>query len=412
MTQHRSIPDLIFAWRPLVYRVTGAAAVIAVVASLLMPNWYGATATFLPPSEREARGSFINMFNQIGLDFGTGGLLSTTPATDLLIGILRSRLVRGRVVDRFDLKRVYDSETREHAVEDLGEHLRVNTTSEGLIEVWVEDRDKERAANMANAFVEFLDNYNRTSSVEQAQRTREFIEGMLRENRGRLEQAANELKEFRQEHRAVELTEQTRVTVEAIARLESEQTQLEIERGILDDFSMPDEVQMRQNEARLREIGRQLAELRGGGADGQNDSVAFLPLSEIPGLALTLADLTREVMVQEKVYEFLSGQLEEARIQEARDLESVRVLDAAVPPLKKSRPRRSVICILTVLLALAGSVGMAFFAEGFLERAEGGRLTGAAGDSRESRALLGFLRWIRAWGGPKGERRGFTSHDS
>ena len=146
MTQHRSIPDLIFAWRPLIYRVTGAAAVIAVVASLLMPNWYGASATFLPPSEREARGSFINMFNQMGLDFGGGGLLSTTPATDLLIGILKSRLVRGRVVDRFDLKRVYDSETREHAVEDLEEHLRVNTTSEGLIEVWVEDRDKERAA--------------------------------------------------------------------------------------------------------------------------------------------------------------------------------------------------------------------------------------------------------------------------
>jgi uncharacterized protein involved in exopolysaccharide biosynthesis len=94
------------------------------------------------------------------------------------------------------------------------------------------------------------------------------------------------------------------------------------------------------------------------------DSEVLLRLHDLPRLALQYAELQREVMAQEKVYEFLTAQLEEARIREARDLETVKVLDEAVPPIKRARPRRSLIVVLSTLLAFTVSVGLAFVTEG------------------------------------------------
>ncbi|MCK4409990.1 MAG: hypothetical protein KAW67_07885, partial [Candidatus Eisenbacteria sp.] len=363
-----------------------------------------ASATCVPPQEGESRGGLLSMFSQIGVDLGARGLLSSTPMTDFMIGVLKSNLLRDQVVDGFDLQRVYDAESRDHAAEDLSDHLIVTTTPEGFIEVRVEDRDRQRAANMANAFMEFLDDYSRRTSVEQAERTREFVESALEENGRRLLTASEALREFQEEHGAIDLTEQTRATVEAIATLETERTWLEVRRGVLEGFSHPDQIEMREIDAKLRGITKKLGRFTGRGDEvppGSNEDGALLPLASIPKLVVRLADLTRDVVVQQRVREFLSSQLEEARIQETRDLEIIHVLDAAVPPLKKSRPRRSLIVILSVGLVFVGSVGVAFVADSFLHYARGSHPDSEFASSRESKVLLRFARGLRNWGGPR-----------
>lgn len=413
MADQNTIAGLIFDWRRLVLRVTGAAAVVAVVVSLLLPNWYAATSTALPPHESRSGGTLVSMFTQLGMDLGASGLLSTTPATDVMIGVLKSRYVRGQVVDRFNLVAVYGSETRDHAVKELGDHVRVNTTAEGLIEVQVEDKDRQRAADMANAFMEFLDEYHREASVDQARRTREFVETALLDNRVRLEAASGDLRAFQESHGTIELTEQTRATVEALAALQTEHTALSIRRGVLASFATPDQVEIRGIDVRLEEIGSQISLLTGGSmgdsAGTRASTGALIPLSDIPGIGLELADLTREVVVRGRVLEFLSSQLEEARIQESKDLEIVSTLDTAVPPLKKIRPRRSIICILTVVLALAGSIGVAALAEFAGSRLESGKFLDAAGDTMASRAIVGFVRWLAVWGKSSGSEAGASS---
>ncbi len=400
MRKNASAIGVLFSWRRFIYRVTGTAAIVSVIVSLLLPNWYGASSLIMPPEEGESRGSLLGMFTKIGMDFGGSGLLSTTPATDLSIGILKSRLLRGKIVDRFDLVSVYGAETRGHAIEDLWDHIRFNTTAEGLIEIWVEDRDPKRAANMANAFAEYLDEHSRRVSVRNAGRTREFIESAIVDVRVRLDESAEELRAFQKANGAIELSAQTRVTVEVVAELESERGKLEIEKRVLETFSLPSQPRLREIETRLSAIGQALEELRGGSMDGDSSppSGVFLPVDEIPSLVFQYADLSREVMVHEKVYEFLRAQLEDARIQESRDLQVVMVLDEAVPPIKKTRPRRSIVCILTTLLALAASLGMTLAAESFLDFAEDTESPTTITDSRESRILLRLLKPLASWG--------------
>ena len=401
--EQQSILSVILGWRRLILRVVIAAVIVSVVVSLVMPSWYGASATFLPPQERASRGGIAQLFSQFGMDFGSAGLASGTPMSDLMIGILKSRRLREQIVSDFDLVDAYRSRSPQHAVRDLREHLLVSTTPEGLVEIWVEDRDRDRAAAIANAFLDLLDQYNRESSTEQAARTREYLEETLVATRARLDDAAAELRGFQQEHGMIEIHEQTRVTVEAIAGLEAERTRFEIERGVLLGFSSHDHVDVRRMDAQIDEMNERLAALKGtpaGDAPAPRSGV-LLPLDRIPELGLELADLTREVMVQEKVYEFLSSQLEEARIQELRDLSSIRIIDSAEPPLERTRPRRKLIVFLTVVLALIGSIGVALVAEGVLERASVG-----SGDvsPNELGFLSGPLTRLKRWGGPPSAR--------
>jgi len=400
MAERRTFLGVIFAWRRLVARVTVASGIAAVIVSLLLPRWYTAHATITPPDDSDMGGGLLQLVNQLGSGFGVGrarGLMNRTQGSDLVIGVLKSRRIRGEVVDRFDLVEDYDAKSREHAIKELGEHLQVGTTPEGLIDIAVEARGAERAAEMANAFVEFLDAYNRSTSVEDAKRTSQFIRTCLEENRTRMEDAAAALRRFQEERGAVELGEQTRATVEALAQLEAEKLQLQIQKGVLSNYATPNQFQVQEIEAKIREIEGKARELRRKtDPKGRPSDTALLALGDLPSLGLQFAQLKREVLVQEKVYEFLTAQLEDARIREARDMQTVKVLDEAAPPIRKSRPRRTLIVLLTVGLGFALSIGVAFAAEGFLGLEAHG---GGPADPWLARLESG-VQALRRWGGP------------
>lgn len=409
MDGRRSFAEVLIAWRVLVYRVTIAAGLGAVVVSLLLPSWFTATAVVTPPSENDGGGGIMALMDQVRGGGGTVSrarqLLKRTPEIDLMIGVLKSRRARGEIVDRFGLLEHYDDRTREHAIKRLGRLLSVSTTPEGFIQVSVTDRDKQLAADIANGFLESLDRYNRETSVADARRTREFVGGRLDEVRARLDAASSDLRRFQEEHGAIQISEQTRVTVEAMAALEGERTQLEIEKGVLENYSRGDVPRVREIEARIDEIEKRIAMLRGSASDSafvatrqdSTGSEVMIPLGQFPRLGLQFADLKREVMAQEKVLEFLMAQFEEARIREARDLQTVSVLDPAVPPLKKSKPRRSLIVLLTAGLGFALAIGAAFGAEALDDTIRRRSEWSQAGEVRWLARLTGLLR---KWGGP------------
>jgi len=410
MRESQSFAGVLYAWRRLILRATLGAAVIAVGVSLLLPRWYSASATMMPPRESATGGGILQLMSQLGGDLGVGGskaarrLFSRNTTTELMLGILQSRRLRGQVVDRFGLVEIYDVKGREHAIKELDKHLVVDTTPEGLVRVSVEDRDPERAAAMTNAFLEFLDIFNRQTSVEAAHRTVEFIDSCIEENRARQGAAAESLRRFQETHGAVEISGQTKATVEALAELQAERIRLDVRRGVLENYASRDTPELQRIESEIRELDKTIAAMRGvagpdsGAASGGDvDLGALLPLGEIPRLGLEYANLKREVMVQERVYEFLAAQYEDARIQETEDQETIQFLDEAVPPIRKARPRRSLIVILSTILAFLASVGAALAAQAALDHFDR--------DDPETAAMrqglgpvLGILERLRSWG--------------
>lgn len=398
-----SLTAILLGWRTLILRVTVAATLVSAAVSLILPAWYRATATILPPSERASGLGLVDLVSQLG-GGGVGAtrsaanrLLGRSPVVDAALGVLKSRRSRGTVVDRHDLVAVYDVPTRDHAIHVLGKRLRVDTTPEGLIEVQVEDRSKERAAALANEFLAVFDEFNRRTSVEDARRTVQFIQGRLDENQERLAVAAAKLRDFQVEHGAIEITEQAKATVQAIADLQAERTAREVQRRVLGEYSAPDMMDIQRLDLEIREMDRLIRAMEGTGkprAAETKETEGLVPLRDLPALGLQFAELRRDVLVQEKIHELLAAQLEEARIREARDETTITILDEAVPPLKRAHPRRSIIVLVSTLLGAGLGMGLALAAQALLDRAGSGGET-VSGESR----LVRFAGRLRRWGG-------------
>jgi capsule polysaccharide export protein KpsE/RkpR len=284
---------------------------------------------------------------------------------------LRSATVSGDLVDRFQLQTIYHKRYRVDAAKQLARSTAVvEDKKSGVISITVEDSDPRRARDLAQAYLDELNLLVNRTNTSSARQERTFIEHRLEGAHSDLERAQLDMSEFASTHTAIDMKEQTRATVEAAAKLEGqlifEQSELDSLRQVYGD----ENVRVRSARARVGELQRQLQMISGTSTPLANDkpenpdSVATLDhtvadypsLRQIPRLAVPYADIYRRVRIQETLYEMLTQQYELARIQEAKDVPVVRVIDLPGIPEKKSFPPRSMfMVIITALIVIAAS---------------------------------------------------------
>ena len=304
-----------------------------------------------------------------------GGILGVQTPSDLWVGILNSRTVKDTLIDRFDLMKVFETETRTDARSALNGMMEVVKSKEEIISITVENEDPELAAKLANAAVEELDKINRGLLTTSGRRMKTFLDERLKDAKTDLAQSEDALKIFQEQNKAVQLDEQSKAIIEAMGTLKGQLMAKEVELQTMLSFAAPTnpQAEMIQSEieglkARLREMGE--GSLKG--TPGTSD--IFIPTSKIPDLALQYLRLLRDAKVQQTVYELLTQQYEMARIQEAKDTPTVQVLDTALVPEKKVKPKRSQIVILTTMVSGFLAVFLSFFLE-YIERMKGMRDT-------------------------------------
>jgi capsule polysaccharide export protein KpsE/RkpR len=292
--------------------------------------------------------------------------------TSLFIDLLRSGSVSGDLIDRFDLQHVYKKRYRIDTAKFLARRTKiVDDKKSGVITVTVTDSDPVRARDIAQGYLDELNMLVNRTNTSSAHQERLFIEKRLAGVEHDLETAQERLSNFSSTHATVDLKEQSRSMVDAAARLEGE---LIAEQSSLDSLRQTygdGNIRVRSAQARIASLRAEIAKLGGTSmvlpadesssdvenvASGNNDEL-YPALRQLPRLAVPYAKLYREVQVQETVYELLTRQYEVARIQEAKDVPVISVIDAPGIPEKKSFPPRTLI----VLLAPFASVIAAAF---------------------------------------------------
>ena len=318
----------------------GILTLIALIVSLILPKWYSAKAVLLPPAEEETSLSVSQL-----LPRGLGGIkLPGAPSlSDVFISVLKSRSVGDRIIARFDLVRRYRQHDAETALRELQKHTRLQVGDDGTISIAVEDRDPKTAAAMANAYVEELDNFNRLTRTSSARRTREFIEERIRVVQGDLAAAENSLSSYQQRKNIALMSPEARGQAEIGANIMAQKLALEVKLNVLRQSLAESSEDVRRVREELSAVERQLGAM--------------------PQAGVATMRLWRDLKVQEQLYELLVAQLEEARIRETRDTPTVQVLDPAVPPLHKSRPKRAAVVLAGLLLGCVGSVGYLLLTE-------------------------------------------------
>ena len=330
--------------------------------TLLMPNIYTATARILPPQQEN--NGFPSTLGNTGRLAALAGVSVGSGSGELYVGLLQSRTVADAVIDRFDLMEVYQQKYRSRTYDLLKNHVTVSLgKKDGIITISFDDKDPRRAAAIANAFVEEIKKLNVALNLSSAGRERAFLDERLKVVRQDLLHAEENLKKFQEENKAIRIDDQASAIIEAISRLKGELASKEVEVGVLLTYQTEQNPQVKALREAIEQLKGQLRRLEQSPAGQKAGGDSFIPTSEVPALGVQYARLLREFKVQETLYELLTKQSEAAKIGEAKNTSTIQVIDVAVAPDRKSKPKRSVIVLLITCVAFISSAGLAFVRE-------------------------------------------------
>lgn len=361
---------LLWGHRRLLFRVAVCALITSTLIAFLIPARYESTSRLMPPDNQSASGLASAVASMSGAAGGFGGiageLLGMKNTSDTFVGILSSRTVQDKLIQQFDLMKLYGDRRMVDVRKDLAEHTDISVERKSqIITITVTDHDAKRAAAMGQAYVEELNQLVAELSTSSARRERIFLEGRLQSVSHDLEQSENDFSQFASKNTAIDIKEQGKAMVEAAAVLQGQLIAAESEYEGLKQIYTDNNVRVRSVKARIDELRRQLEKLGGKGesattiSDQPGDSL-YPSIRKLPLLGVKYADLFRQTKIQEAVLETLTKEYELAKVQEAKEIPTVKVLDVANIPDKKSFPPRLSIMFFGTILAFAGAITWVF----------------------------------------------------
>lgn len=319
--------------------ITGIAAIGL---SLLLPLWYRAETRVLLP-----QGGSTSMLSMIETVVPGAGSLLGGKGGDYtrFLSILTSRTLLDRTVEAFDLETVYETQDaddpRGAAIETLLGNAEMEVALDfDYLSVGIFDQDPQRAADLANFMVQELNKEHIRLTSANAQQNRIFIEGRLDEAQVALDSAQSNLQAFQEIHGIMDVEQQGAAFFEALAQSRVNVAQLEIQYATL-------RAQFGDDNPQVTAARNALAAARSvvNRAMTGNDELMPVPMQDLPGVSRQYAELYQEVMTQARIVEFVLPLYEQARFDEELEAVAVQVLDEAIPPMRKAKPKRALVVI-------------------------------------------------------------------
>jgi tyrosine-protein kinase Etk/Wzc len=365
-----------------VLRVTGVFAFLAIILSLILPVRYTATVTLLPPQENSSMGAAMaSLGNLGGVAALAGGSLGIKNPNDRYVAMLQSRTVEDAMVQRFGLMQEYHKRYLSDARKDLEDHVTVDgSTKDGLIHISVEDHDANRASELANGYIDQFRGLSQHLAITEASQRRLFFQRELEQAKNNLANAEVALEQTEQTTGVIQPDSQARALIESAATLRAQITARQVQIEGMQTYATGQNSELIQAQQELAGLRAQLAKL--GGSEDSSGSEVLIPKGLVPKAGMEYVRRLRDVKYYETIFDILARQFELAKLDEAKEGAVIQVVDPAVPPDRKSFPKRSLIVL--------GATVAGFFIGAFLALFQAAlqRLK----DDPESTQKLGILR--------------------
>lgn len=345
---HSVLPLLLIIARRLrfLFFVPFSAAVIAVIYSLLSDPIYVATARILPPQYNE--NTVVAMQNQLGGEsqLGNSALTLKNP-TDLFVGILTSRTIVDAVIEQFDLADYYDQPIMGELRRKLARRTEIRAAKNGIVSISVEDTDRQIAADLANAYVQQFYAFSQGLARQQATRRSAFYNRALASAREQLVKADQALAAIEKETGYIGLQGQDQSIILAVAELQAQISAREIQLETMSAYATASNPDVQLIKREIRNLKRELASMSEFTTTKDTQIDKQLPdLSQAPDALLAFNQRKRDVVYWESIVDLIGRFSELGKIDESRDMSLFQVLDDAIPPYDKSKPRTKVNAIL------------------------------------------------------------------
>jgi tyrosine-protein kinase Etk/Wzc len=335
-------------------------AAISLVVVLLMPKTYLGVARVLPMQQNQSMA--MSLLSQVGggaLAGLAGPALGLRSLSDLYVGILKSRTIADALIDRFKLQDLYGDDTLIDTRITLENRTTISSGRDGIISIEVEDKDPGRAAAMANAYTEELEKLNQNLAISEAGVRRAFFERQLRQVKEALADSEGELRAVQEKSGLIKLEEQGRAIIEAVATLRGQIAVKEVQLVSLGSFATTSNPEFTRVRRELAELREQLEKLEKADSTKSPNNI-FIPTGKVPEAGMQYVRKLRDVKYNEVMFEVLAKQYELARLDEAKDAVVIQVVDKAVAPDKKHKPKRALIVMATTFLAFTCAVVWVF----------------------------------------------------
>jgi tyrosine-protein kinase Etk/Wzc len=322
-------------------------ALITAAASLTMDNVFTGTARLLPPQQSNS-GSLAMLAQLSGASAILGSATGARNA-DLYAGMLKGHTIADKLIERFKLQERFGKKTILDTRSTLTSRTQITAGRDSIISVSFDDTDPKFAADVANAYVEELQELVQGLAITEASQRRAFFEQQLKKARVELANAEGALRQTQETTGLIQLDHQGRAIIEAIARLRAEIASKEVQIVASKSFatdSNPELIVLRQQLAGLRS---ELSKLERSGINGGGD--VFIPSGKVPEAGLEYVRKLRDLKYGETIFELMAKQYEVAKLDEAKDMALIQFLDRAVPPDRKTKPFRSLIVLAMAFIA-------------------------------------------------------------
>jgi uncharacterized protein involved in exopolysaccharide biosynthesis len=268
----------------------------------------------------------------------------------MYVSLLTSRTVEDAMIQRFDLMKEY----KEKRLSDTRKDLERNTTAvagtkDGLIRLTIEDRDPKRAAELANGYVEEFRKLSASLAITEAARRRLFFERQLQQAKDKLTEAEEAMTKTEQSTGVLQIDSQARALIESAAVLRGQVVAKQVQIEGMRSFATDDNPSLVLAKQELAALESQLEHVAGSQSDTGSD--INLSKGRVTQSGMEYLRRFRDLKYQETVFELLAKEFEVAKLDEAREGSIIQVVDAAVPPDKKSSPHRTLIVLATTVLS-------------------------------------------------------------
>jgi tyrosine-protein kinase Etk/Wzc len=345
--------------------ITAVFAVLAIIISLILPARYTAMVTLLPPQESGSMGGMLasQLGNLGGMAALAGGSLGIKNPNDRYVAMLQSRTVEDAMVQRFGLMREYHAKRLSEARKDFENHTTVDGSGkDGLIHISIEDHDARRASELANGYVDQFRDLSQHLAVTEASQRRLFFQQELEQAKDNLANAEGALEQTEQKTGVIEPASQERALIESAASLRAQITAREVQIQGMQTYATGENSELIQAQQELTGLRAQLAKL--GGSEDTSGNEFMIPKGLVPKTGMEYVRKLRDVKYYETIFDILARQFEVAKLDEAKEGALIQVVDPAVPPDRRSYPKRSLIVIGATILGLFLGVFLALFQAG------------------------------------------------
>ena len=347
---------LFWECRRIIFKITSTGLLLSLLIALVLPVTYTSTATLMPP-ETFSNSSKLNLTALAGPAAGFAGMLEGKSPGDLFVAILQSRTVQERLIARFGLLSLYKKSRIEDACKQLGQNTSVSEdTKSGVVTISVTAKNPVLASQIAKAYIEELDRVVTQSSTSAARRERIFLEERLKTIKQDLDDDSKAFSRFASANTAMDIPAQAKDTMDEELKVQGDLIAVQTELAGLRKVYSEDNIRVRAAEARLVALQQAADKISGKGNSADsgigNKGSLYPSLRELPALGVTYSDMRRRIEAEEVLWETMTKQYEMAKVEEAKEIPTVSVLDAANVPQRKSGPPRSIIVVFGTFLSL------------------------------------------------------------